>query len=260
MSVQPNNLNVSYGLSQALLNVFPAPIIALRAPTSSDKAQLGTVWVDKPNNTGYLLTSVVNNLANWEAFSGGGVFDSLTVTGTTTLTGTTSINPTGNANTSIGNLIGTGSTTVVGDIVGIDASTQILIAGLTATVLDIGLGQVTMTVNTLASDFTGPISSADPITINSISSAALSLPSGGITAELDIISANGDIVAQAGNVLAQAINLAGPVQILTGAGVPANGLALNTGDLYINTAAATATTRLYIATGVGAWTFFTANA
>jgi len=56
------------------------------------------------------------------------------------------------------------------------------------------------------------------------------------------------------------VALPGPVYIYTGAGVPAGGLALNTGDLYINTTAATTTTRLYIATGAGVWATFTASA
>jgi hypothetical protein len=56
------------------------------------------------------------------------------------------------------------------------------------------------------------------------------------------------------------VSLSGPVYIYTGSGAPANGLALHAGDLYINTTASTTTTRLYIATGAGAWTYFTSNA
>jgi hypothetical protein len=42
--------------------------------------------------------------------------------------------------------------------------------------------------------------------------------------------------------------------IYNGAGVPANALALAVGDMYINTTAATAATRLYIATAASTWT------
>lgn len=56
------------------------------------------------------------------------------------------------------------------------------------------------------------------------------------------------------------VALPGPVYIYTGAGVPSNGLALHVGDLYINTTAASTTTRLYIATAASTWTFFTSNA
>jgi hypothetical protein len=69
--------------------------------------------------------------------------------------------------------------------------------------------------------------------------------------------------ATAGNIttLASPITaLPGPVYIYTGAGAPANGLALHVGDLYINTTAATAVTRMYIATAAGVWTNFTCAA
>lgn len=54
--------------------------------------------------------------------------------------------------------------------------------------------------------------------------------------------------------------LPGPVYIYTGAGVPSNGLALHVGDLYINTTAATSTTRMYIATAASTWTNVTCAA
>lgn len=53
------------------------------------------------------------------------------------------------------------------------------------------------------------------------------------------------------------VALPGPVYLYTGAGAPAGALALHVGDLYINTTAASAVTRMYIATGVGAWTNIT---
>lgn len=67
----------------------------------------------------------------------------------------------------------------------------------------------------------------------------------------------------AGNriVLASPITqLPGPVYVYTGAGAPANGLALHIGDLYIRTDATGPTERMYIATGVGAWTNVTCAA
>lgn len=104
MSVQQFN-QVAYGLSQSLLSVFPQPIISNRAPSTGDKAQLGTVWVDKPNNNAYVITSIINNSATWIGIGGGaGDFSSLTVTpGPISLTGATTINTTGTAATTIGN-------------------------------------------------------------------------------------------------------------------------------------------------------------
>lgn len=57
--------NVAYGLSTALLNVPLLPTVANRAPTSSDKAAIGTIWVYSAQNIAYVLTSIVNNVADW---------------------------------------------------------------------------------------------------------------------------------------------------------------------------------------------------
>jgi hypothetical protein len=54
--------------------------------------------------------------------------------------------------------------------------------------------------------------------------------------------------------------LPGPIFIYTGAGVPAGALSLHVGDLYINTTAATAVTRMYIADTIGTWTNITCAA
>ncbi len=76
------------------------PIVALRAPRTTDKAEIGTLWIDKPNNDVYAITSIVNNSATWINCGGGsGSFAALTV------------NP-GNATITAGDLIVT-----AGDIV-----------------------------------------------------------------------------------------------------------------------------------------------
>jgi len=56
------------------------------------------------------------------------------------------------------------------------------------------------------------------------------------------------------------VALPGPVYIYTGAGAPNNALALHVGDMYINTTAASAATRLYIATAASTWTNVTCAA
>ena len=70
MSVRTQQ-NVAYGLSEALMNVPLLPIVASRAPTTADKAALGTLWVWKAQNLAWVLTSVVNNLATWVSISQG---------------------------------------------------------------------------------------------------------------------------------------------------------------------------------------------
>lgn len=85
-----------------------------------------------------------------------------------------------------------------------------------------------------------------------------------ITAGTNITSTAGNITATNGNVVMSTatnhIVLPGPVKIMSGAGVPANGLAAAAGDMYINTTSVLLTTRLYIATGAGAWTNVTCAA
>lgn len=56
------------------------------------------------------------------------------------------------------------------------------------------------------------------------------------------------------------VALPGPVYMYTGAGAPGNPLALHIGDIYINTTAASAVTRMYIADGVGSWVNVTCSA
>lgn len=44
----------------------PGVIVANRAPTTGDNANLGTLWIDKPNDAVYALSSITANAANWE--------------------------------------------------------------------------------------------------------------------------------------------------------------------------------------------------
>lgn len=105
----PQFFNTAYGITNALQNVFPAPVIANRAPATTDTGyQLGTIWVYKATNAAWVLTSVASAAANWESITGAsGSFTSLTVSpGPISLTGTTTINTTGAATTSIGSTSG----------------------------------------------------------------------------------------------------------------------------------------------------------
>lgn len=235
MSVQQINL-VDYGLTNALQNVFPAPIVSLRAPTTADKAQIGTVWVYKTTNTAYILTSIVNNSATWSSVSGGaGDFASLTVTpGPINLTGTTVINIAGGASTTIGTG-GTGAV-LIGNATGNTGITGSLLtsAGITATT-----GNITATAGALVAGTT--------VTAGT----GLTVTAGNATIT------NGNIVL---STAATYITLPGPVKIMSGGGAPAGGLASEVGDFYINTNAASATTRLYVATAPGIWTNLTCAA
>ncbi len=80
--------NQAYGVGKGIFQVFPAPIVSPRAPTTSDKAQIGRMWINTVTNLAYVLTNVASNIATWVQMSGVGVFSSLTVTpGPISLTG-----------------------------------------------------------------------------------------------------------------------------------------------------------------------------
>jgi hypothetical protein len=90
------------------------------------------------------------------------------------------------------------------------------------------------------------------------SGVGLTVSGGGATVTAgDVTLTNGNLII---STAAKYVSLPGPVFVRSGAGTPAGGLALHAGDLYINTTPTGVTDRLFIATGVGAWTFFTANA
>lgn len=89
MATNPLRLQQAYGIGNSLQQLSPFTIIANRAPTTSDKARLGTLWDFKTSNLAYMLTSVTAGLSNWTLLSnngGAGAFTSLTVTGAITQT------------------------------------------------------------------------------------------------------------------------------------------------------------------------------
>lgn len=94
MATNPLRLQQGYGIGNALQPLAPFTIIANRAPTTSDKAKLGTLWDYKTGVAAtdevYMLTSVTGGQSNWKLLSNGGgaaVFTSLTVNGASIFTG-----------------------------------------------------------------------------------------------------------------------------------------------------------------------------
>ena len=82
---------VGYGLDNALQDLAPQPVVAARAPITSDSAPISTLWVYPATNQVWILTSIVSGSANWELLEASGmagVFTSLTVNpGPTSITG-----------------------------------------------------------------------------------------------------------------------------------------------------------------------------
>jgi len=169
----------AYGLSQALINVFPVPIVSPSAnPTTSNHAQIGTVWINKGSNSAFILTSIVNNSANWLNLTGGaGVFSSLTVN-----PGPTNLSTVGNGAVNIGNSSNTAAITINSGSGGVavdgngntisfgaDAASNTVLVGSTTsgsgTTISGGVNGITLATSTSGSAFiqlglatmTGPI-------------------------------------------------------------------------------------------------------
>ncbi len=81
MSVQNFNHNSAYGFNNPLQPVINPPVIADRAPLTSDFAEIGTQWIDQSNGDIYFLTKVVGSIATWIVGAGAStVLSSLSVT------------------------------------------------------------------------------------------------------------------------------------------------------------------------------------
>jgi hypothetical protein len=259
---------VAYGLSDALITEAPFPIQALRAPTAGDIGYLpGTIWVDKPDSAIYILVSIVANQANWllmEASGGAGVFTTLTSTSTSNIgvgAGNVTVNiATGSGNNPItiggtgNNVIEVGSNQAGGSIdLGENMTTgSINIGGLVQT------GAIFVGTGTGAQVISIGNGGGGVKTISIGNGAAANIVALGSTTGAAITTING---GTSGIILnAPFLELSTGVRIYSGNGAPGNPLAIDAGDLYVRLDPAGATSRLYIATGTGAWTNVTCAA
>lgn len=81
MAVKKTKRNIAYGLNQPNVDVFPVPIVAERAPTNNDKAEVGTRWIDRSGDDAYVLTSIKSGVPSWVSTGGGSAnFSSVTAT------------------------------------------------------------------------------------------------------------------------------------------------------------------------------------
>lgn len=145
--------NVAYGLSDPLLNVVPLPIISNRDPQTTDKAQLGSIWINKSTNDFFILTSVVANVATWSApANGSGIFTSLeATTGNITADQGDVVVTQGNVNVTAGDITATsgniaagGTITSTGDLT-VTSGDLIVTAGS----VSVTLGNVTISAGDL---------------------------------------------------------------------------------------------------------------
>lgn len=244
MAVRNRSLRTAYGQSQPLIDVFPFPIVSVRAPTTNDFAALGQLWLDSTAGNAYLLTQLVANSAVWLliAVVAGGPLNSLTTTddGTVLLPLGNNIDLAGDATTIT--VTGAGSTatfalvnspSIVGTLTvgnGITVSAGgLLVTGNSVIVGDIlqtgnlGItGDLSVTGNTV---FTGDVDITDTASISLTSTnnaaGAITLTANGGAAEtilirslqgtgansLDLQSTSGGILLTSGRNNAQAIRL-----------------------------------------------------
>lgn len=216
---------VGYGLSSALQDLAPQPVVAQRAPTTSDIALPGTVWVDQVGNDAYILIEVVANSATWAAIgSGAAVFDSLTVNGnitqtsgvTSLTTSSTTINSTGNATEAI----------------------YLHANGGTSETIRIHADQGTSSGSvTIGSDVGGITVTAG---VSAASAIQILAPNGGVDiVASDQINITTD-VALADAVSIDASNAAGGVEIITGGGPIVLDAGTGSGDILLTPATSTA--------------------
>lgn len=247
-----------YGISDALSQIAPLPIVANRAPQTNDIAEIGTLWIYPATSSPYLLVSVVNNVATWlllESGGGGGVFSTLLVTpGPSTLNGTVSLSTDATVATV---LVGTGAavkTVTVGSTSG--ASTTAVQAGtggLTVTstnsalTINSGTGALSISSNAAATTVNvGTGAAAKTVTVGSTtagSTLTLNTPIG-----QQVVATNGLEITAVG----ATITLVNGTTISDGAGAPSS--LQPAGSLYLNTAGSGVNDRAFISLGGGTWT------
>lgn len=189
MATNNSQQRLAYSVNQPLTAIFNPPIISNRVPTTKDKQPLGTLWVVKLTNSSYIITSVVNNLANWQLVSAAaGALSQITAEDSSVATPVA------------GNIIiegdGNVDTTAAGDTLTISLVPSPTFAG-TVTANAITVGDLTVTgdfgINSTAQiDFTSSDAAANAI--------LLSATAGGV----QILAAGNPILLSTTN---QAINL-----------------------------------------------------
>ncbi len=210
MAIESIN-NVTVGVQQPLIRVFPEPILRRKNPTASDNAERGQLWVNEATHICFWHAGKVGKTNYWatQASTAG----ALNVGGTVTA-GTGFVATTGNVTVSTGSI-----NVTAGDIVAVAGDIEATNGNITAGGNMVAAGYVESATTIDATD--------------------------------DITTTAGSVVVSGAG---EGVELPGGIKILTGSGAPANGLATAIGCLYIRDDAASAATRVYVATAIGAWT------
>jgi hypothetical protein len=68
MSVQQFN-KTAYGLSQPLIGLPSSPIVSKRSPSTQDKAEIGTLWINTIAEASWILINIADNASLWQLTS-----------------------------------------------------------------------------------------------------------------------------------------------------------------------------------------------
>lgn len=246
MAVKKTRKNSIYGFPTPIA-IFPVePIVQRRDPTQADQEEVGTWWINQATNAIFMLTNIRGDSTwiNIAGAGGAGEFTSLLVTGAAEIDGNLDVG--GNATFNIAevtNLLQVAGVINAADYEGILGNINI---GIAIEIADINLG----------TDGTKTIEIGNE---NAGSSLLLQTPDDTFVSADKGLEVPTGIQVGATNAT-QSLSLAGNIAVLTGAGAPDAAAAVSIGDIYINTTAASAVTRLYIATAVGTWTNITCAA
>lgn len=194
MAIDRQRQNVSYGLSQALIGLPPSPIVSARAPTTGDKAEIGTLWVNKTTSISYTLIKVSAGSATWYPITTAGV-DVIAASFTAT---------TGDFTATLGDVVvDAGDVLVTLGGIGVDVGDIVLALGdvdLTAGDVNVIAGAIVVDagdVTTVLGDF---IADAGDVTVTlggiGVDAGDIVVGAGNITATLGNITAGADIAGR----------------------------------------------------------------
>lgn len=251
----------AYGVDQALLQVFNAPIVSRRNPTTRDAAQMGQMWVNRTTGVTFILSRIVANAYTWyaaaaaaAAYTAAGLVTAGTglvaVTGGGTLTGA-GLEVQADGADIVGNTNMTGTLTVSSTITNTLGNITATAGNIVSTLGDIRA--VNGNIYTDAGDILTILGNIEAVQGN------ITATQGNIVATLgDITATSGDLNMVNGDIVftaaATGVTLPGGPRIVTGAGAPAGAMAQ--GSLYIRTDGG-ADTLLYVESdGAGTWLAF----
>jgi len=229
-SFHRRNLNATVFDPLLFEDVYQAPVVGSRDPATTDKAEYGTVWVNKSSDAVFVITSITANSANWENVAGGAATFT-TVTATAGITAGTTLTATaGNVNVTAGDVVLT-----AGDVL------------LTAGDIVATLGDITAS----AGDIVATVAAVEAGTT--------------VTGGTGVIATTGNVTSTAGDVEAATATkgfiCGSGLKVIDGAGSPHGSVTAPKGSLYLRTDGTTTNDRAYINTDSSTtWTALTTAA